>query len=237
MLAETTVGSIVAIHPSRSKVFERFGIDYCCGGHDSIAEACRKTGVPVDVLIRELEAQPIEGDDRDWTKASIRELVPHILEAHHDWLKANLPRIDTLCEKVDRVHGEGRRSLHEVLRIFRALRDDLEPHLQKEEIVLFPSALQLEEHGEIALSCYGPVPTLEGPVSVMETEHRVVGGYLDEIKDLTDGFAPPPQACNTWRAAWQALAELDANTRAHVHLENEVLHPLIRKLEREATAR
>lgn len=232
MHAESTVGSLVATHPSRSKVFERFGIDYCCGGHDSLADACKKADISLEQLIHELQEQPLQADDRDWTKASIKELIDHILIAHHDWLKAELPRIDTLCEKVARVHGEGHKSLHEVLRVFRALREDIEPHLQKEEIILFPSALHLESEGEITLACHGPVPTLEGPISGMEAEHRVVGGYLDDLKDLTNAFAPPPEACNSWRAAWEGLRELDANTRAHVHLENEVFHPLIRSLER-----
>jgi regulator of cell morphogenesis and NO signaling len=224
----------VATHPSRSKVFERFGIDYCCGGHDSLANACKKASVSLEQLIHELEAQPLQADDRDWTKASVKELIEHILITHHDWLKENLARIDALCEKVARVHGDSDKSLQEVLRVFRALRDDMEPHLQKEEVILFPSALHLEEHGEIALACHGPVPTLEGPVGAMEHEHRVVGGYLEDLKDLSNGFVPPPQACNTWKACWDALRELDGNTRAHIHLENEVLHPLIRRLEQQA---
>lgn len=237
MFAESTVGSLVATQPSRAKVFERYGIDYCCGGKATLSQASSQAGIPLDRLLAELMTAPGLEADRDWTRATVKELVDHILVAHHDWLKANLPRIDSLCEKVARVHGEGDKSLREILRAFRALRDDMEPHLQKEEIILFPSALHLEEHGEIALACHGPVPSLEGPVGAMEHEHRVVGEYLEELKDLTGNFQTPEHACNTWKAAWDALRELDANTRTHVHLENEVLHPLIRKLELQSAAR
>lgn len=226
-----SVGSVVAERPSKARVFERHGIDYCCGGGRSLGEAARQAGVDIDQLVREIEAEaPVPGET-DWTRASIREVVDHILREHHDWLRRELPRIDALTEKVARVHGGHAPDLQVLREVFLALRADLEPHLEKEERILFPAAMSLEETGTVVLGCHGRMASLEGPMGRMEYEHVEVGELLARIRALTGGFVAPEEACNSWRALWDALAELDSNTRAHIHLENDVLHVAIRRLE------
>lgn len=229
-ILERTIGDLVAERPSRSRVFEAFGIDYCCGGKRTLVDASTTAGISVDDLVRELESQPVGSQDRDWRNATVAELIDHILVEHHDWLRANLPRISVLAEKVVRVHGGHAPVVVRIADVHSALRQEIEPHLEKEERMLFPAARHLEATGEVQLGCHA-VDTLEGPMGVMEHEHVAVGAMLEELVELTDGFRPPDEACNTWRAFYDALAELDRNTRAHVHLENEVLHPRIRKLE------
>lgn len=229
-IQERTIGDLVAERPSRSRVFEAFGIDYCCGGKRTLVDASATAGISVEQLVRELESQPVGSQDRDWRKATVAELIDHILVEHHDWLRANLPRISVLAEKVVRVHGGHAPVVVRIADVHSALRQEMEPHLEKEERMLFPAARHLEASGEVLLGCHA-VDTLEGPMGAMEHEHVAVGAMLDELGSLTDGFRPPDEACNTWRALYDALAELDRNTRAHVHLENEVLHPGIRRLE------
>lgn len=224
-----TVGDLVAERPSRSRVFERHGIDYCCGGRRSLEHAAEEARVDVEELILELDAQNAAPSDRDWRTAPMRELIEHILLAHHQWLYDNMDRISDLARKVSRVHGDHAPQVREIEALYLELRADLEPHLAKEEKILFPAALGWSESGSLAMGC-GSMPSLEGPVSVMEADHVAVGRMLDRLVSLTDGFRPPPEACGTWRALWDALKELDSNTRAHVHLENEVLHPAIRAL-------
>jgi regulator of cell morphogenesis and NO signaling len=229
-LLERTIGELVAERPSRSRLFERHGIDYCCGGKRPLREAVSQAGIDVEAFLASLEALPVVASDRDWRDATIKELVGHILSEHHDWLKENLPRIAGLAEKVARVHGEHAPETVEAGRLFRELDKEMVPHLEKEELLLFPAAIHLEATGEIALGCHA-VDSLDGPVGVMEHEHQVVGALLEGLVKATDGFIAPEHACNTWRALYDALAELDRNTRAHVHLENEVLHPRIRALQ------
>lgn len=221
-----TIGELVAERPSRSRLFERYGIDYCCGGKRSLGEAASQAGIDVGAFLESLESLPVVPDDRDWRNATVKELIGHILVEHHDWLKENLPRIAQLAAKVSRVHGEHAPVTIEVQGLFDELAREIGPHLEKEESILFPAALHLEDTGEIVLGCHA-VDSLEGPVGVMEREHVVVGALLEQLVKATDGFHPPESACNTWRACYDALAELDRNTRAHVHLENEVLHPRI----------
>jgi len=228
MNPESTIGTLVAQRPSRSRVFERHGIDYCCGGKRSIQSAASEANIDLDALIAELQQDPGSPVDRDWQHASVAEIVAHVLVEHHAWLKENLPRISALTEKVARVHGAHAPALVEIRFAFDALRADLEPHLEKEERVLFPAALRLEETGDAAFGCGS---SLEPPMARMEEEHREVGALLGRIKQLSDDFRPPAEACNTWRACFDALSELDANTRAHIHLENEALHPRIRALQ------
>lgn len=229
-IQERTIGDLVAERPSRSRVFEAFGIDYCCGGKRTLLQASGAAGIAVEQLIRELESRPAIAQDRDWRDAAVAELIDHILAEHHDWLRANLPRISVLAEKVARVHGGHAPEVVRIADVHSALRQEMEPHLEKEERMLFPAARHLEATGEVLLGCHA-VDTLDGPMGAMEREHVAVGAMLDELVSLTDGFRPPEEACNTWRALYDALLELDRNTRAHVHLENEVLHPRIRRLE------
>jgi len=229
-LLERTVGELVAERPSRSRLFEKHGIDYCCGGKRSLRDAASQAGIDVEAFLASLEAMPAAAEDRDWREASVKELIEHILSAHHDWLKENLPRIAQLSTKVARVHGEHASETVEASRLFDALYQEMLPHLEKEEKILFPAALHLESTGEVFLGCHA-VDSLEGPVGVMEREHQMVGELLEGLVKVTDNFRPPEHACNTWRALYDALAELDRNTRAHVHLENEVLHPRIRAMQ------
>jgi len=228
---EQTVGQLVARRPSLSKVFERNGIDFCCGGGRSLEEAGRAAGLAVEQLIAELSLEPAAAEDRDWTRATVAELVEWILREHHDWLRAELPRITSLSSKTARVHGSLHRELVELDGLLDAIRQEIEPHLEKEEKILFPAALHLEEFGSILLPCHGEIATLEPPMARMESDHEALGRLLDAVAKLTDGFTAPEEACNTWRALYEAVRELDANTRRHVHLENEVLHPKIRAME------
>lgn len=228
-LLERTIGELVAERPSRSRLFELHGIDYCCGGKRPLREAVSQAGIDVEAFLASLEALPVAAEDRDWREATVKELVGHILTAHHDWLKENLPRIARLAEKVARVHGEHAPETVEAGRLFEILADEMGPHLEKEEKILFPAALHLESTGAVQLGCHA-VDSLEGPVGAMEHDHRVVGELLEGLLKTTDGFRPPEHACNTWRAFYDALSELDRNTRAHVHLENEVLHPRLRAM-------
>jgi regulator of cell morphogenesis and NO signaling len=229
-LLERTIGELVAERPSRSRLFESHGIDYCCGGKRSLREAASQAGIDVESFLSSLEALPVVAQDRDWRDASMKELIGHILTAHHDWLKENLPRIAQLSSKVARVHGDHAPETVEAGRLFDELMQEMVPHLEKEEKILFPAALHLESTGMVQLSCH-TMDSLEGPVGVMEREHLVVGALLEGLVKATDGFRPPEHACNTWRALYDALQELDRNTRAHVHLENEVLHARIRALQ------
>ncbi|WP_306590136.1 iron-sulfur cluster repair di-iron protein [Geothrix sp. 21YS21S-4] len=227
------VGELVMARPEAMRYFEGLGIDYCCGGHRTLAEACRAAGQAPEAVLKGLEALelPMAGVPslRDWKAASLTDLIGHIIATHHEYLRTELPRLDVLMAKVLAVHQERHPELARVGEIFRALAGDLMPHLIKEEQILFPY-IQRMEKGEAGSSCFGSV---QSPIRVMEMEHEAVGGLLAELRELTSAYAVPADGCATFRALYDGLETLERDLHLHIYLENQVLHPRAAALEAE----
>ena len=226
---QTTVGELVKDRPARSRVFERFQIDFCCGGKIPLAEACEKKGLdPDEVLDRirradaETDAQADDAALVDADAMGLAELANHIEQTHHAYLREELPRLDFMTNKVAAVHGEHEPRLRELRSAFEGFRDELLQHMMKEEQVLFPMIRQIEQaDGPVRFHC----GSLANPIRMMEHEHDNAGSALARFRELTDGFTPPEWACNTFRAMYDALATLEPNMHQHVHKENNVLFP------------
>lgn len=224
--SDQSVASVVAQAPETSRVFERHGIDYCCGGKIALKEACDKQGLAPDALISELEgvAAPQAVSARVWGEADMAALVDHILNTHHVFVKREIPRLSALVEKVYRVHGQKHPDTLPVLaRVWFAWAQELALHLEKEEMVLFPALKELAAGRPHALSC-----GIEGPVSMMEWEHEQHGQVLAQLRTLTGGYAAPEEACGSWRALWSGLEAFERDLHQHVHLENNLLFPMAR---------
>jgi regulator of cell morphogenesis and NO signaling len=204
-----------------ARVLESFGLDYCCGGSRSLIDACAVVGAdPSEVLdaLDRLGAEPQPA----WISMGVAELVDHIERTHHAYLHDELPRLVALAQKVSAVHGGSHPELMDLLADIAELRDDLEPHLAKEEAVLFPILRQLDEAGPTAAAL---APSR--PIAVMIAEHEVTGALLERIRARTDGFTVPPDACTSYRQLYLGLADLEADTHLHVHKENNVLFPAV----------
>lgn len=219
--ASRTVGELVTERPARSRVFEQFGIDYCCGGRRPLAAACHEAGVqPGRVLeaLAEVDAATAGRDEQNWAETGSAELVEHILTVHHAFLRRELPRLSEMLDKVVEAHGANHPSLADVRTTYTALRAELEQHMFKEEQILFPAIV--EPGG--GSPCFG---TFDGPIGVMEHEHANAGRALERLRELTGGYEPPEDACNTYRAMLDGLAELERDLHRHIHEENNVLFP------------
>jgi regulator of cell morphogenesis and NO signaling len=229
-IVETPVGQLVAERPSRSRVFERWGLDYCCGGKKPLNRACSEKQVDIDAVVRDLldADKTAAATETTWTDASLASLCDHIVDTHHAYLREALPRLATLIEKVALAHGAQRPQLALLEQVFRAFRAELELHMMKEEQILFPFIKHLEGSGEPPSMFCGSV---HNPIRVMEHEHDSAGAALAEIRVLTDDFQPPAGACNTYLAMLDGLAELEADMHKHVHLENNILFPRATTLE------
>ena len=225
---ETTVGQIVAERPQASRLFESLGIDYCCGGRKPLSQACLEKGLEFAEVTSRLEAA-LAGTDsgchRRWLERPLSELMDHILDEHHGYLRQEVPRLRMLAEKVARVHGDGRPHLVRLHQVVVGLRAELEGHLEKEERILFPAIRGCESRG--AGMPQGP-GVLGGPIHCMESEHDDAGAALAEIRTLTGDLQAPDEACGTWRALYQALAELEQDLHLHVHEENNILFERVR---------
>lgn len=221
----TTVGQLVAERPLRARVFERYGIDYCCGGKTPLVQACAEKGLGVDQVFRDLDAADTAaapGEQRNWAEATLSELIDHIVATHHAYLQRQLPRLTALASKVVEVHGGHHPELHEVRDIFQDLRAELESHAAKEEQILFPMIKTLE--ASTAAPCFH-CGSVNNPIRVMEHEHDDAGNALARIRGLTNDYTPPPDACNTYRTFLTELAEFEADLHQHIHKENNILFP------------
>jgi len=218
----TTVGEAVADRPARSRVLERLGIDYCCGGRQTVEEASIRLGLDPETVLAELLADDLgtPDDGAAPVNMSMTELADHIEATHHSYLRAELPRLAGLADKVVAAHGQKYPWVEEVQFVQAALAAELYPHMLKEEQILFPLIRQLD-----GASTLPPVHcgTVNNPIHVMEHEHDNAGAALRGLRTLTNGFAVPEGACNTFRAWFDGLAALELDLHAHIHKENNVL--------------
>ena len=227
---EMTVGQLVVERPARARVFERLGIDYCCGGRLPLSEACAKRGLDAAMVLEELradDASAAPAAERDWAAATAAELADNIEATHHAYLKRELPRLIALTRRVAEVHSGHRPSLIELRDVFDKFAHELVSHMTKEERILFPWIRLLESGGDNAPA------GVSRPVRQMIREHDDAGADLARRSELTDGFTPPPDACNTYRAMLDGLKHLEADMHTHVHKENNILFPKAERLERE----
>ncbi|MFP5204758.1 MAG: iron-sulfur cluster repair di-iron protein [Acidobacteriota bacterium] len=218
-----TVRDIALEQPASIRVFERFGIDYCCGGRKPIEDACANKGLDVEKVLAALEeaAAGNQAPADDWAARSLTELSRHIVAAHHEYCRRELPRLAVLAARVVQRHGDTRSELVEIQAKLAALDAELTQHFTKEEMILFPAIAALEQKG----IGHAQFARLDGPISVMMREHDAAGLLLAEMRDLSGEFTPPPGACPTYHAFYQGLREFEADLHQHIHLENNVLFP------------
>ena len=220
-LPDRSVGELVAERPGRSRVFQSFAIDFCCQGARTLGEACEKKGVPLDAVIEQLEAELADPAPPQQNPAELPpdELITYILEQHHEFLRRELPRLHAMAERVAHVHGGHTASLVEIFEVFVGLKEELTGHMMKEEQILFPAIVAL---------CGGdtmPPGSFDGPIDCMVHEHDNAGAALARLRDLSNGYQAPVDACNTYRALFAGLQDLEEDLHRHIHLENEVLFP------------
>jgi regulator of cell morphogenesis and NO signaling len=229
----TTLGDLVTAHPHLAREFESLGLDYCCGGQRTLADACVARGLDPEVTASELVDAVTDEPAPDWSTMGLAELVDHLESTHHRYLWNELPRLSALVAKIASVHGARHPELAQVGACFEEIRHDLEPHLVKEEQVLFPMIRELDAATEaVSFRC----GTLRNPISVMLREHDTVGDLLARLRQLTDSYQPPADGCASYVSCYAGLAELEADTHLHIHKENTLLVPGVVRIESELAA-
>jgi regulator of cell morphogenesis and NO signaling len=212
-VAEIAAGSLEAVW-----VFERLGIDYCCGGKRPLEDVCREKGYEPVQVQEQLDAAmnaPAE-TARDWNTAPLAELIGHIVSRHHEYLKRELGPLEARVEKVYGVYNQRYGpTLQGLPEVVAGLSSELLLHLQKEERILFPAILGQGMH-----AC-----GVAAPISVMEAEHESAGAALARIREITGNYSIPEYACVTYRSMIAGLKELEQDLHMHIHLENNILFP------------
>lgn len=224
-LLDRTVGELVAERPGRSRIFQTFGIDFCCQGGRTVREACERKGLPSEPVVEQLEAELSERTVSAENPAELppQQLADYIVERHHGFLRRELPRLLAMSERVARVHGGHTPTLVELFDVFSGLATELNAHMAKEEQILFPAVA--------AMSRGEPGPdSVNDPISGMVHEHEEAGAALVRLRELSHGFQPPVDACNTYRALFAGLRDFEEDLHTHIHLENAVLFPAARAM-------
>lgn len=229
----STVRDVVTDDFRAAAVFHGYGIDFCCGGKRTIAEACGELNLCPDEVLREVSKAC---NDKDVAVPRYAEwetdaLIRHIVDGHHAYVRRALRSIGGMLEKLVQVHGARHPELSEVAAVFDEVRAEMIAHMGKEELVLFPYIDQLasavHEGAELPPPPFG---SIENPIRVMEAEHDSAGAGMALIRKLTRAYTPPEDGCSTYRACFQELEAFERDLHEHVHLENNILFPRARAL-------
>ncbi|MCH7611737.1 MAG: iron-sulfur cluster repair di-iron protein [Candidatus Marinimicrobia bacterium] len=220
MIKEKTIGQIVTDDIRTANIFKKHGLDFCCGGGKTIESACAENGVDLAELLHDIDAvlgqsEPVE----DYQSMKLDALINYIYDNHHKYIYEHGSVTAEFINKVARVHGERHPETIEIAKLYNELLADLQQHMMKEEQILFPAVKRmLNESGNIG-------SFVNGPISVMRMEHDNVGEILKKMNALSGGYKPPADGCNTYRAAYANLRDMENDIHLHIHLENNILFP------------
>lgn len=217
-----TVAQLAVSHPGALAVFTRYNIDFCCGGHRSIDDACLRLGLDPEKIKQEIyqssgseTSQSLHPEN--WNSTF---LVDFIIQNHHSYVRESIPEIQQFLDKVCDAHGNESLELLNIRERFMDLAEELTAHLEKEELILFPAIKRLDaqSHDDHPLSI-----AIQPPILSMEQEHVVAGDLLKEIRSLSNNYTPPDFACPTFKITYQKLQQFDNDLMHHIHLENNIL--------------
>lgn len=229
-----TIGEFVAHDFRTASVFTKYGIDFCCRGHRTIAEVCEKKTISQDNLLEELTAVILTANANaiDFNSWPLDLLVDYIEKKHHRYIEGKIPVILLYLDKLCQSHGGNHPELLEVRSLFQGCAADLAAHLKKEELILFPFINKLEKAVQSETVLEIPAfDTVNNPIAMMKEEHEHEGDRFRKIMTLTHHYTPPADACNTYRVTYSMLQDFEQDLHEHIHIENNILFPRAKKLE------
>lgn len=210
--ADEKLSDLAISLPKASEIFRKNRLDFCCGGKQTLKDACEKKKLNLSLLIEELKLLS-STDSHSYKDKPLNEITTFIINRYHNDLRDRLPDLVLLAEKVEKVHSDHTHCPHGLYDLLKELHEEMLMHMMKEENVLFP--LIDSGRGSMALM----------PVKVMTAEHDSHGQQLNEIHRLTSDFTPPQDACGSWRTLYKGLEKLEEELMEHIHLENNILFP------------
>lgn len=233
-LKDKTVGQIVSLNIGYAKIFQKYGIDFCCGGDILLTDAVNKTNVSLDDILKDME-MPLHSDipqALNFNAWSLDLLIDYIVKFHHNYIRTEGHKIYTLLDKVCKAHGDRDKHLYEVLDLFRESLIDLHNHLDKEENVLFPYVYEVVDAlNKDKEAPYFHCGSVVNPIRVMMQEHEDEGIRFRKISALTNTYQAPEYACNSYKLVLEELKNFEENLHIHIHSENNILFPKAIKIE------
>lgn len=233
-----TIGDYVAKDFRTAALFSKYGIDFCCKGNRTLAEACQKKAIQPQDLENEIDHILNSSTDQtvDYRSWPLDLLVDYILKTHHRYIEEKSPVLNRFLDKLCKVHGGRHPELFEINKLFSAGASELANHMIKEEMVLFPFIASMVDAQRtthaIAKSHFG---TIDNPITMLQEEHSIEGERFAKIAEITTNYTPPTDACETYKVAFAMLQAFEADLHKHIHLENNILFPAAQKLEKQLT--
>jgi len=233
-LAKIKIKNVVTENFHTAELFEKYGIDYCCGGDRFLGQVLEEKKISSSAFLKELSELHHSdlSKDRNYSEWDLDRLAMHIIDTHHTYVKNAIPQIKAHLQKVFNAHSKKHPFIKDVQNIFSEVADELTGHMMKEERILFPIIKYLAEsdkiHDKPKTRGYG---TVQNPIRQMEAEHVSAGGALERIRTLTDNYSLPGDACTTFEITYKELEEFEKDLHIHVHLENNILFPRSIELE------
>jgi len=234
------IGELVAQDYRTASVFKKYGVDFCCQGNRTIADACMAKKVDPKSVITDLNQinQEQVSASTDYKSWPIDLLTDYIEKKHHRYVEDKTQEIKPYLDKICSVHGEHHPELFEIRDQFIASAGELAAHMKKEEFILFPFIRKLakarQENMLIDAPAFG---TIQNPIAMMHEEHTIEGDRFRKIEGLSNHYTPPNDACNTYRVTLALLQEFEQDLHLHIHLENNVLFPKAIEMEAELMRR
>ncbi len=235
-LTKIKIKEIVTQNFHAAQLFEKYGIDYCCNGNRPLFEVLEEKKLSPEKILTQLNElkQTTSDDSNPYGEWELDFLAQYIVNTHHRYVKNAIPQIADHINKIVNAHGKKYSYLLEMHEVFAFIAEDLTQHMMKEEKILFPLIKYLVETKKFnEKPKTGGYGTIKGPINKMEQEHAAAGNATAKIRELSNGFSLPPDACATFRVTYQELEEFEKDLHKHVHLENNILFPRAIELEEE----
>jgi len=226
--AAKTIGEIVAADFRTAKVFEKHGIDFCCGGKIALAALCVEKGLDLAAITSELEALQSEPADQSQKYSSwqLPFLIDYITNTHHAYLHENMGQIAAYADKIAGIHGAHHPEVIQIAAIFDKIAIDLAAHMKEEDTLFFPAVKRADA---ARIAGFTPDANDQDTIRVclfkFYPEHEKIGDAVHSIRHLSNGYLIPPDVCNTFMVTYRKLEEFEDDLHKHVHLENNILFP------------
>lgn len=213
---ESIVAEIVADIPLSADIFRKYGIDFCCGGNISINEAVKNKKVDAETLIDEINELP----NHDQGNINVKyldapSLIQYIQSRYHETIREEFKNLSPYVTKIAKVHGPNHPFLIQLQDLYRQYRDGMLKHMAQEDEHDFPALIKLSRGEQVDHS--------SDIIQSLVDDHTQTGQVLEDMRELTNQYQPPSEACQTWRLVYHRLENLERETHEHVHLENHVL--------------
>ena len=232
--ANHKIGDIMAKFPAVEEIFNEYKIDFCCGGGRPLIEAIEEQGLDEAEVLQKINnlyeqyKDKLNDGEKNWLEAPLAELVDYIINKHHAYLYENLPKISELTTTILRVHGGSHPELSKVHRLFHTVKMELEEHLIKEETIQYPA---IREY--LNTRAKEDLDKAVNIIKELEEEHSGAGDILKELRNVTNDYEIPCDACDTFRLTYEKLEELETDLFRHIHLENNILFPRLFELQKQ----